>query len=384
MRTRLGTLSGLAFALALAATAKAEPLKVVTESPPLPPGYARLTVHSDRIGRDFSITVNTPSATPFLPGQKLPVIYALDSGYGLAGPQGALLSNTLVMEPAIIVSVGYLPGQALFRNTDLLHNRLTTDTPVPYGGGGAAVEAVLLEDLKPFIEAKYPADPAKSVLFGHSFGGLFTANVFADKPDAFWGYIIGSASAWADPGLVARVAAAAPKAHGAHIYLTVGEKEGSGRPGGSNQMTDGYNGLLKALKGQPGIELKSRLYKGETHLSYYPRLVTDGFPAVLPPPMPLGTAQARLPAATLAKYVGDYRLADGRLITVSADKDGYVTGKIAGLGGGVASVLPLMQNGVDRFYAPSGDLNATFDGTGVSLEGTDGGTLRAERVAKAP
>ena len=87
------------------------------------------------------------------------------------------------------------------------------------------------------------------MLFGHSFGGLFAANVFAERPDAFYGYIIGSASAWADPALIGRVAAAAPKAHGQHIYLSVGEKEGAGKPGGGTTMTDGYNGLMKALEG---------------------------------------------------------------------------------------------------------------------------------------
>ena len=118
-----------------------------------------------------------------------------------------------------------------------------------------AFEAFLLEDLKPFIQAKFPAaDPNRSVLFGHSFGGLFAANVFADKPDAFYGYIIGSASAWADPALIARVAAAAPRANGQHIYLTVGEKENASTPGGGTAMADGYNGLLKALKGHPGVD----------------------------------------------------------------------------------------------------------------------------------
>ncbi|WP_372784908.1 alpha/beta hydrolase [Phenylobacterium sp.] len=377
MLRAIATVLAMGVALAATAAANAEPLKVVSENPAMPPGYTRLVLHSDRIGRDFAVTVNTPSATVFLPGQKLPAIYALDSGYGLAGPQGALLSNTSAMEPAIIVSVGYLPGQALFRNTDLLHNKTTQDKS-PYGGGGAAFEAFLLEDLKPFIEAKYPADPARSVLFGHSFGGLFAANVFADKPDAFYGYIIGSASAWADPALIARVAAAAPKAHGRRIYLTVGEKEGAGKPGGSAQMTDGYNGLLKALKGQPGVILKARIYKGETHLSYYPRLVADGFPAVLPPAMALGAYQAKLPAAIMAKYVGDYRLPDGRTFSISVDKDGFVNGHVSGF-----PPIGLQQNGPDRFYAAAADANITFDATGATLAGLDGGTMRAER-AKTP
>lgn len=378
MRRLAAGILALGIGLALSAPGRAEPLKVVSDNPPMPPGYSRLVVHSDRIGRDFTVTVNTPSATVFLPGQKLPVIYALDSGYGLAGPQGMLLSSTEAMEPAIIVSVGYLPGQTGNRDTDLLHNKLTQDG-VTIGGGGAAFEAFLLEDLRPFIEAKFPADPARSVLFGHSFGGLFAANLFADKPDAFYGYIIGSASAWADPALITRVADAAPKAHGRRIYLTVGEKEGWGVPGGSSQMTDGFKGLEKALRDHPGVTLKTQLYKSQTHLSYYPRLVTDGFPYVLPPPIALGAAQIKLPPEKLALYVGTYDMPDGRKITVRTAPRGDLMGQVTGI-----PPVPLQQNGADRFYAPTSDLNVTFDAGGLTLTGVDGGSLRAQREKTQP
>jgi predicted alpha/beta superfamily hydrolase len=377
MRRTIALAVAFGLALTLALPALAEPLKIVSQNPPVQPGVSSFVLHSDRIGRDFAVTVNMPGAIVFLPGQKLPVIYALDGGLGVAGPQGSLLSATSAMEPAIVVSVGYLPGQTGFRTTDLSHNKFSQG-PETVGGGGATFEAFLLEDLKPFIEAKYPADPARSVLFGHSLGGLFAANVFADKPDAFYGYIIGSASAWADPTLIARVAAAAPKAQGRRVYLAVGEREGAGKPGGGTSMTDGYNGLLKALKGHPGVILKAQVYKGETHVSYYPRLVTDGFPHVLPPGMPLGAYQARLPDATLAKYVGDYRLPGGRTFSTTVDKDGVLYGHVMGF-----PPIALQQNGPDRFYAAGTDANIAFDATGATLAGVDGGTMRAER-AKAP
>jgi predicted alpha/beta superfamily hydrolase len=376
MRPALTALLAAAFALALS-PARAEPLKVVSETPAPPPGYTRLVVHSDRIGRDFVVTVNAPGTIVFLPGQKLPAIYALDGGLEVAGPQGQLLSTTSAMEPAIVVSVGYLPGKTPLRNIDLFHNKLTQNGAT-FGDGGAAFEAFLLEDLKPFIEARYPADPSRSVLFGHSAGGLFAANVFADKPDAFYGYIIGSAAAWADPTLFARVAAAAPRAHGRRVYLAVGEKEGAGKPGGGATMTDGFNGLMKALKGHPGVILKTRVYKGETHASYYPRLVLDAFPFVLPPGAPLGGYQARLPDATLAKYVGDYRL-NGQLFSITTDKDGALYGHVPGI-----PPIGLLQNGTDRFFTATVDANITFDATGATLSGVDGGTLRAERVKPAP
>jgi predicted alpha/beta superfamily hydrolase len=369
---------GAVLAFAVQTTARAEPFKVLTESPPAPTGYKGYVIHSDRVGRDFVVSVATSGAVVFLPGQKLPAIYALDGGYGMAGPQGVMLGQASAMEPAIVVSVGYLPGQTALRSTDLMHSRTVASDGTAMGGGGAAFEAFLLQDLKPFIEAHYPADPRRSVLFGHSAGGLFAANVFADKPDAFYGYIIGSPSAWADPTLFARVSAAAAKAHGKHVYLSVGEKEGAGKPGGGTTMLDGYNALLKALKGHPGVTLTARIYKGETHASYYTRLVTDGFETVLPPGMPLGADQAKLPAAALAKYVGDYRLPDGRTFAIAVDKDGGMYGRVAGL-----FSIPMWQNGPDRFYAAVADANITFDATGATISGVDGGTLRAEREKAA-
>ena len=379
-RVMIAVAAGL-LALGGAGSAAAEPLKVVAENPPMPATYHRFVVHSDRIGRDFAITVNLPSATVFLPGQKLPAIYALDSGYSLAGPQGSLLSNTSAMEPAIVVSVGYPAGQN-FRNTDLLHNKLTQNGST-IGGGGAAFEAFLLEDLKPFIEAKYPADPNRSVLFGHSFGGLFAANVFADKPDAFYGYIIGSASAWADPALVAAVARAAPKARHVRVYLTVGEMEDAIAPTGPRRMVNGFNALAAALKGQAGVTLKTQLYAGETHLSYYPRLVTDGFPFVLPPTRPLNFHDQALQAEAVKRYVGVYALPDGRTLTVRLPEgppDGpqMLQAQVTGI-----APVPLLQNGKDRFYNPTSDIDATFDGAGLTMVAL-GAKMRIEKVKPAP
>jgi predicted alpha/beta superfamily hydrolase len=377
----------LAAVLALAATclavvappAQASPVSVISSAAAPPSGFDHFVLHSDRLGRDFEITVNPPSATAFLPGQKFPVIYALDGGYGMAGPQGVWLGNTGAMAPAIIVSVGYRPGQAVWRDTDLTHNKVTPPglppgaTPPP-SGGGAAFEAFLQEDLKPFIEAKYPADPKRSVLFGHSYGGLFAANVFADNPDAYAGYIIGSASAWADKTVVARVAAAAAKAHGVRIYLTVGEDEDVAALTGDGRMTKGYNGLAAALQGHPGVALKTRMYLGQNHGSYYPQLITDGFPFVLPPARPVGAAQATLPAAKAARYVGVYKMPDGRQLRIFNMPNGAFAAQVTGI-----PVVPLFLLGPDHFYNPTSDIDAVFDGKTLAMSAGGGAKLTIPR-----
>jgi len=371
---RLPAVLALAAALGLgASTAVAVPAKVVSEAVSLPPGASHMIVHAEKIGRDFEVWVNVPQATAFLPGQKFPAIYALDGGYSLAGPQGALLGATGAMSPAIIVSVGSATAPGLWRNTDLLHNKLTQNGNT-IGGGGAAFEAFLQEELKPLIEARYPADPARSFLFGHSFGGLFAANVFADDPNAWAGYIIGSASAWADPSLVARVAAAAPKAHGVRVYLTVGEDEDAAALTGDGRMRKGYLGLSAALKDHPGVVLKTQMYLGESHLSYYPRLVSDGFPYVLPPARPVGAAQIRFPAAQAARYTGVYKLPDGRQLRVFTAPNGGMAAQVTGI-----AIVPLLPNGADRFYNPTSDIDAVFDGQSLTMTAGGGAKLKIPR-----
>jgi hypothetical protein len=76
-------------------------------------------------------------------------------------------------------------------------------------------------------------------------------------------------------------------------------------------------------------------------------------------------------------------LPDGRTLTVSfpdlpRGMPAMLQAKVTGV-----APAPLLQNGKDRFYAPTSDLDVTFDKNGLTLTGADGGALRAER-AKAP
>lgn len=360
--------------------ASADPLKIVSQSPPVRPGVSSFVLHSDRIGRDFLVVVHQPSATPFLPGQKFPVVYALDSGYGLAGATATLL-GTGAMAPAYVVEIGYPPGQPVRRDDDLAHVVTRPQFGGPtFGGGGAAFEAFLLEDLRPFIAARFPVDNARSVLLGWSMGGLFAARVFADKPDAFSGWIIGSTPVSLDPGVFAAVVQAAPRAKGARVYLAVGELEDIDQPGAPHWQMDGFRSLTDALKHRPGVALRTQVYAGETHLSYYPRLVTDGLPFVLPPRRPANFKEQILTDANVAPYVGDYFLPDGRTLTIlfpnlPRGMPAMLEAKVTG-----GAQAPLLQNGENRFYAPTADLDVTFDKRGLTLTGADGGTLRAERA----
>ncbi len=271
-------------ALAVTAVAEQAPaVRVVSEGVYSSGGAQQFLLHSQRLGRDFLVVVTPPPTASVLDeslpshqrsaDRKYPAIYALDAGYGIAGPLAQMMAQTQIMSPAYVISIGYPPGRADSRNTDLLH-RAFIDDGRTYGGGGAIFQKFLTQDLRPFFESRYPLDPERAVLFGHSFGGLFTANVLATSPEAFWGYIIGSPSVWADPQLLPDLAAAASKGNGRRVYVAAGEREtedlGGKRAPTVVQGVDEIAAILAAPHST--FKVEKRIYSGGTHISYFPVL----------------------------------------------------------------------------------------------------------------
>jgi enterochelin esterase-like enzyme len=284
-----------------ASSASAQALKVVSEADLHPQGHHRFIVHSDTVGRDFAVTATMPVAyaTYGPPATKVAAIYALDNGYDIAGPIAQMLSRTGVMSPAYVVSIGYVEGRPNMRSTDYSYQ----------GSGAAAFQQFLTSELRPFIEARYPLDPAKAVLFGHSAGAGVAVNLLAQSPKAFYGYIIGSAGFGYDNTLMERLAKAAPKADGVRVFLAVGGAE-------PQNMRDVEKQFAEALsvKGS-AVKLESRVYAGEGHTAYYPQMASAAFEWLLP-------ASPSRPAVTLsqtdyARVAGDYKTDDGRIINIS-------------------------------------------------------------------
>lgn len=358
-------------------------LTVVSESE-CPAGSARqFVVHSALVGRDFTVMVSPPpifgswiSADLAAAGakqrdQKLPAIYALDAGYGIAGPIAQMMAGVGTMSPAYVVSVGYGEGQINWRRTDLLH-RSATEGGVAYGGGGAMFQAFLTEELRPFLEAKYPLDPNKAILFGHSFGGLFAANVLGESPEAFDGYVIGSPSVWIDPQVLAKLAGAA-RGSGHRVFVAVGGQE-------DTKMRDGVSQLVAALTAAPSsFKVESKVFAGESEISYYPLLIQAAFPWLLPPSGTGRTAITLSPEA-FERIAGVYQLADGRVVTVTL-KAAKAFVEVTGMPG----QSELLAETAQRFFLPGGySVLFTFEGAMdapassllVSMNGTE---LRASR-----
>jgi predicted alpha/beta superfamily hydrolase len=312
----------------LAAAAPTPTPTLMSQGPAVQMGAERFVLHAQHINRDFLIEVTAPLVPP-LPGQKLPVIYALDGGYGLVGQSARVLGGSGAMAPALVVSVGYLPNTSdaeHYRNTDLMHLRAMQGDKMD-GGGGAAFEAFLDDELRPLIDARYPTDPKRAVLFGHSLGGLFAASVLAHRPDDYWAYLIASPSVWAAPDLPDRLRAVASAGGGRRVFIGAGGLERA-------DMTGGAAKLATALSG-PGskFQVRSQVFEGQGHMPSYLLLASTALPYLLPPPpapTPVMRTEIRLEPEVLDRYVGVYRLDAGRIITVTR-QGGQLVGQLTGL-----------------------------------------------------
>lgn len=361
-------------ALALSEPGAVEPssLTIKAEGAVVVSGATSLTVHSRIVGRDFVVEVTTPRTPPVLPGQRAPVLYVLDGGYDLAGPAGYMLGAAGTMAPAYIVTIGY-PEGASSRRVDLLFGPATSPDGMPAEGGGAdAFLRFLTEELKPFIEARYPVDGERSALFGHSLSGIFTANVLARRPSAFSSYLIASPSVWADPDVVKRLRTLQIEGAQRRVFVGYGANE-------ETYMIDGARQVSQALGNVHGVLLKTRAFEGEQHISYYPTLPNSAFPFLFPRdklmrrPNPVA-----LPAERLKRYLGTYELADQRRIAITEDEDGLVI-QVEG-----RDEAGLLAEATDHFFIRGVDATVVFDaGDGPTRQMTvsvNGATALAKRL----
>jgi predicted alpha/beta superfamily hydrolase len=236
-------------------------------------GAQTLVLHSDALGRDVTVDVTPPDAAP-APGVKAAAVYVLDRGMSITDQTARILQQSGVMAPTFVVAIANNdPGAD--RKRDFVHERLGQGQDA-WGGGGAAYEAFLVDELKPFIEARYAADPARSVLFGHSLGGLFAATVLVRHPRAFAAYLIASPSIWATPALIEEVRRMPPAARPARVFIGYGDGEAPETIGPMHQFAD----ALAAPR--TGLNVRELEFEGQNHQSSFLLEGPAGLPFLLP------------------------------------------------------------------------------------------------------
>jgi predicted alpha/beta superfamily hydrolase len=236
-------------------------------------GAETLVLHSDALGRDVTIDVTAPPSSAA--SVKAAAVYVLDRGMRITGQSALILQGSGEMAPAFIVAISSSDAGA-DRKFDLVHGRVGQGKDA-FGGGGDAFEAFLVDELKPFIEARYPVDPARSVLYGHSLGGLFAATVLERHPGAFSGYLLASPSIWANPSLIEGARRMAPLPGPTRVFIGYGVEEGPSMSGPAHQ-------LAQALAtAQSALQVRETGFEGQNHMSSFLLEGPAGLPFLLPP-----------------------------------------------------------------------------------------------------
>lgn len=286
------------------------------------PGTEVHTLASEIVGQEFRLLVARPFGPP-RSAAGYPVVYALDAdmSFPLVRQVALSLQSGFELPPVLIVGIGYPGGM---REGMRLRNRDYTPTPdpvfmkfneqwgggpaTPGGSGGApAFLRFVSEELQPFVESRFGADPDDATIIGVSFGGLFATYSLLRAPDTFQRYIIGSPSLWWDGKVVFGYEADYAEAHEdlrARVFVAAGGHETAEhdeemlarvpepmrRPmlefqqaiEGAAQMVELVEPFVETLRGRgyPGLDLTLHVFPGETHASVPPMTISRGLKTV--------------------------------------------------------------------------------------------------------
>jgi predicted alpha/beta superfamily hydrolase len=136
-------------------------------------------------------------------------------------------------------------------------------------------------ELKPFIEERYPADPNDQTLLGISLGGLFALHALFSAPGSFQRYIAISPSIWWNACALHDVEEQAGYLGGVGgpVFMSVGGDEEDEAP--DARMIMNMVELAERLRRNfPDVRLSSCVFDGETHMSVAPAGISRGLRAV--------------------------------------------------------------------------------------------------------
>jgi predicted alpha/beta superfamily hydrolase len=293
--------------LVLAAAADAEP---VHPSPGADAGASAVLPSSQQF--DFKSTVNgctyrVQVAIPFVPAPKggYAVLYVLDGDgyfgtYSFAARMRAMLGE---IQPAVVVGIGYPEAESdmkialVRRQYDLTPTQIDAKEAAltglgsdPAGLGGADKFLQVIErEIKPRVAALLPVDASRSILFGHSLGGLFALHALFTHPESFQTYLVLSPSIWFNHRVILEHEAAFATAVNSgkvspRVFVAVGGEEETPPamlpPGMTREQvaasiaqaamvsnTRALGDRLKALQGAAGYTSRAQVFDGETHIS---------------------------------------------------------------------------------------------------------------------
>ena len=244
-------------------------------------------IKSKFVDQEFIISVSMPIIHDN-ETEKFPVLYCLDANYFYPRDITLMLQGISEVPRFILVGIGY-PGKHFLSAFNLRARDMTPvedvvdmppaegivrDVYVPKGkkfGGAKDFLEFIRQELIPFIDENYPTIKGDRAISGHSFGGLFGLYVLFNKLDTFNKYIIGSPSIyWGDEYILKQAENYVANNHAlnATVFMSVGALEEAGEEAKSLTVTNIFRmeNILKKKKLE-GLDLRTRVFPDETHLS---------------------------------------------------------------------------------------------------------------------
>jgi predicted alpha/beta superfamily hydrolase len=244
---------------------------------PLPnvtlPGTQVMSLKSSATGRDYDIYVRFPEELA-QQNKKYPVLYVLDGQWDfklLDSIYGGLEYDGFVPE-MIIVGITYSGANADYDSLRAMDYTPVRDSSVRGSGDAPKFLTFLKDELIPFIESNYPADPAHRVLMGSSFGGLFTLYTLFTEPELFSGYVAASPAVTFGNRAIFQQEAEYASAHQdlpVRLFISVGELESLAMP------VVQFMGVVHDQE-YTGLEMEARLIEGERHAGNKPEAFNRG------------------------------------------------------------------------------------------------------------
>ena len=232
------------------------------------------TLRSPATGTLYALFV----AAPPTPGP-WPVVLAMDGDFAFSDRLD--LRPALAATPVLFVGVGYGAGFGSPAN-----KRGRDYTPVAHGdepgsGGADAFLKFLTETLWAELARRYPIDPVRRGISGHSIGSLLVLHaLFQARP--FFTHFLASAPSiwWADRAILTQAAALRVKQTSlqARLFLSVGDKD-------SDSMAGDLTLLETQLAAQPfeDLEIISRRFPGRNHYNVVADAYVAGLSALFAP-----------------------------------------------------------------------------------------------------
>jgi predicted alpha/beta superfamily hydrolase len=211
---------------------------------------------------------------------RYPVLYLLDGGAEEDFPKitdfVAQLTAAGTLAPMIVVGI-----EGVDRKHDLTHPATFADDLklLPQSGGSAAYRRFLVDELQPWVEARYRTS-GRNGLIGESLAGLFVVETFLREPQAFDAYLAASPSLWWDDQSLSRAAPsslAKGKFGGRRLYLSIGDE--------GTTMQAGVDRVVAALKTKPpkGLVWRYDPMPDQHHATIYDPSAKAGLPWLFPP-----------------------------------------------------------------------------------------------------